>query len=83
MALYTYTGNKTPGDTTSRVVFSTGKDMVIGETLDLTAGEVTEGSRAMDITLTPGTVATSISFLNFPSVQKYVRLGGALTIIRN
>lgn len=84
MAIYTYVKNKRADDFTSRVVFSTGKDMVIGEQVDLTAGEVTELAKVaslLDIQL--GSVAVTIDKTNFPPVQRYVRLGTALTVIHH
>jgi hypothetical protein len=61
MAIYTYVRNKRAEDTTSRLVFSTGKDMVIGEQVDLLAGEVTELSKvAALLDVQAGSIAVTV-----------------------
>lgn len=80
MAMYTYRGNYSRDNHTSRVVFSTGKDMVVGEQVDLTAGEIIEASKSMGLDIVSGSVAVPITNLNFPAVQKFVRVGSGVVV---
>lgn len=76
MAIYTYVSNKRRDDFSSRITFSTGKDMILGEAIDLTAQEVIEvGRLAPFYNVQVGTVAVTITHQNFPPVRIYARKG--------
>ena len=73
MPFYTFFGIK-PGNTGSRIAFSTGRDMVLGEQLDLTAQEVIEVARvANHYDIRSGQLVVTITHLNFPAAHRYVR----------
>lgn len=74
MAIYTYVSNKNAASPISRLTFSTGKDILIGESLDLTAGEITElGKLSNLVNVQAGTVAAPITYLTFPRFIRYLR----------
>lgn len=83
MAFYTWYGNKHghSNDFTSLVTFSTGKDMVIGEAVDLVAQEVTEVGRLTTLDIRAGNTPQTIDRTNFPPVLmvKRTAAGGKLT----
>jgi hypothetical protein len=83
MAMYSYVGNKDANNHTSRILFSTGKDMVVGEQIDLTAVEIAEVGKLDRIDVRAGSVAVPITNLNFPAVQKFVRIGIGLVVRGN
>lgn len=82
MAIYTYVGNKDRASHASRVVFSTGKDMVIGEQVDLTAPEIAEVTKVLPVLdIRVGSIAATVDKTTFPPAVKYIRVGNGLVAV--